>query len=91
MLQRDLESVIKNLNSGSPAKTIVYVHTKDAAWKLYHVLQKSVLRKSCVAFYHADLTQETKSYTYQNFLSASSTIKCLVATNAFGMVSKLCE
>lgn len=91
MLQRDLESVIKNLNSGSPAKTIVYAHTKDAAWKLYHVLQKSVLRKSCVAFYHADLTQETKSYTYQNFLSASSTIKCLVATIAFGMVSKLCE
>ena len=34
-----------------------------------------------------DLTQETKSYTYQNFLPAPSSIKCLVATITFKIVS----
>ena len=42
--------------------------------------------ESHIGFYHANLTQETKLCTYQ---SASSSIKCLVATMAFGIVS--CE
>ena len=66
-------------------KTIVYVQTKDMAWKVYHYLQQAPLKRCYVGMYHANLTSHTKSVV-QDFGGASSSLRCLVVTMAFGMV-----
>ena len=66
-------------------KIILYVTTKDMAWKLYsHLLGEGVSRAT-VEVYHASLTLETKSRVYQDFKGNSGT-RCVIATVAFGMV-----
>ena len=65
---------------------IVYVHTKDVAWKVYHFLQGASATQCYVGMYHASLTQHTKSSIYCEFRSTTSSLRCLVATVAFGMV-----
>ena len=88
LLQADFCGIVKLLQTSVNAlipKTIVYVHTKDMAWKVYsHLIGESVPR-SVVDVYHASLTRETKSRVYLAFKHTSS-LKCLIATVAFGMV-----
>lgn len=67
-------------------KTIVYVQTKDMVWKVYHFLQQAALKRCYVGMYHANLTSHTKSVVHQDFRGPSSSLRCLVATVAFGMV-----
>lgn len=67
-------------------KMIVYVQTKNAAWRVYSCLQKESAKRSYVAVYHASLTQTTKLAVYEDFRSSGSSLRCLVATVAFGMV-----
>ena len=86
-MQKDLSGLIKNLISTDVVKSIVYAHTKDLAWRIYHLLQMSVANKACVGLYHANLTRDLKLSIYRIFCNNSSSIKCLVATVAFGMVS----
>ena len=67
-------------------KMVVYVQTKDMAWKVYsHLLSESVAR-GVIDVYHASLTRETRSRVARDFMSTSSSLKCLVSTVAFGMV-----
>lgn len=86
--QGDLSGIAEMLKS--PAfiipKSIVYVQTKDMAWKVYSYLQRVCARHSYVGVYHASLTQATKAHIYQEFRSGGSTLRCLIATVAFGMV-----
>ena len=67
-------------------KTIVYVQTKDMACKVYHFLQQAALKRGYVGMYHANLTSHTKSVVHRDFGGPSSSLRCLVATVAFGMV-----
>ena len=64
----------------------MYVPTKDNAWKLYHHLQKESANKDFVGMYHANLTSNTKLAVYSDFRRIDSSLRCLVATVAFGMV-----
>lgn len=81
--------MLKTRNAFIIPKMIVYVRTKDMAWKVYsHLLRESVQR-CYLGVFHADLTQATKSSVYQNFRSNGSSLKCLIATVAFGMVRVL--
>ena len=88
-MQSDLDglaNVLKSATYTDIPKTIVYVQTKDMAWKVYHFLQEAALKRCYLGMYHANLTSSTKSSVYQSFKGGSSTLRCLVATVAFGMV-----
>ena len=67
-------------------KTIIYVATKNMAWKVYSTLHREAAKRCYVSVYHADLTSHTKSAIYREFKSSGSSLRCLVATVAFGMV-----
>ena len=67
-------------------KTIVYVQTKDMAWKVFHFLEQTAAKRCYVGMYHANLTSHTKSVVYQDFRGSSSSLRCLLATVTFGMV-----
>lgn len=74
------------LKSSGP-KMIIYTLTKNAACKVYEMLSKSVHSKQCVGMYHASLTPATKTHIYEEF-QKNGTLRCLVSTIAFGMVSQ---
>ena len=87
--QSDLDGLAKFLRLATDIdipKTIVYVQSKDVAWKVHHLLQQAALKRCYVGMYRADLTSHTKSVVHQHFRGSSSTLRCLVATVAFGMV-----
>ncbi len=67
-------------------KIIIYVQTKNMAWKVYNTLHKDAAKQCYVGVYHADLTAHTKSAIHHEFKRAASSLRCLVATVAFGMV-----
>ena len=93
-MQRDLDGLSYLLKTVSPnvvPKIIVYVLTKNMACKLYHFFKSSSSNKQSVGIYHASLTQAFKSSIYQEFSSSTSSIRCLVATVAFGMVCACCN
>ena len=69
-------------------KTILFTQTKDVACKIAHTLQLSAA-KNYVGVYHASLTQHTKRAIQDAFSSAGSSLRCLVATVAFGMVCRI--
>ena len=81
-----IAAMLKSSNGFIIPKMIVYVQTKDMAWKVYSFLQRESEKRCYVTVYHANLTQTTKSMVYQEFSSPSSSVRCLVATVAFGMV-----
>ena len=83
--QRDLHgisSMLKSPNTFIIPKMLIYVQTKDMAWKVYIHLQ----RQCVTGIYHANITQTTKAAVYREFRSSGSPLKCLIATVAFGMV-----
>ena len=88
-IQSDLCGITKILQTSVAAlipKMILYVQTKEMAWKLYsHFLGEGVSHRT-LDVYHASLTTGTKSRVYREFKSGSSCMKCLIATVAFGMV-----
>lgn len=68
-------------------KMIIFCQTKEAAVKIYRLLLiQSSCNKEYVCMFHASLTRTTKVVIQQRFQSSSSTLRCLVATVAFGMV-----
>lgn len=88
-LQGDLCGLVKILKTPVVAlipKVILYVQTKDMAWKLYSYLLGESVPRSTIEVYHASLTHETKCRVYREFKNHSSCRKCLIATVAFGMV-----
>ena len=90
--QRDLCGVCEKLRSTSGfiiPKSLIYVQTKNMAWKIYNLLSKQAAKHCYVGVYHSDLTTLTKSKIYDEFKSCSSSLRCLVATVAFGMVSNV--
>ena len=70
---------------GAP-KMLVYTQTKNAACKVYEMLSKSVQNKEYVNMYHASLTPATRTYIHNTFKQNGS-LRCLVSTVAFRMVS----
>ena len=83
---------MKSLKITSPAsvpKTLVFTQTKDQAWKIFHMLQGASTKKEYVGMYHASISQNTKTALQHLFKSDDSTLRCLVATVAFGMVCTL--
>lgn len=80
---------MKSLKSRLPdsiPKTLVFTQTKNLACKVYRTLHQSAINKDYVGMYHADQTKQTKSLMQQAFSGAHSSMRCLVATIAFGMV-----
>lgn len=67
-------------------KMLIYVPTKNMAAKVYTTLHREAAKQHYVGMYHADLTSHSKSAIYREFKSAGSSLRCLVATVAFGMV-----
>ena len=57
--------------------------TDSSAARFTH---KTILGMKTIAMYHASLTQAYKQSLQQEFMSEGSTLRCLVATVAFGMV-----
>ena len=70
--------------SASIPKSIVFVQTKNVAYKVFASLRNSANDREYISMYHASLTQHTKEYIRTG---RSSKLRCLVATVAFGMVS----
>ena len=70
-------------------KTIIFTQSKDLACKIAYTLQQSAAKKNYVGVYHASLTQHTKCAIQEGFSSATSSLRCLVATVAFGMVCRI--
>ena len=75
--------------SDSHPKVVVFCSRKDAVSTIFQFLRQSAKTKESVAMYHASLTDDTKKHIYTDFSTPHSTIRCLVATIAFGMVSTL--
>ena len=67
-------------------KTLVFAQTKDQAWKIFHMLRGASTKKEYVGMYHASISQNTKTALQYLFKNDHSTLRCLVATVAFGMV-----
>ena len=68
-------------------KSVVFFDSKKQTVDVYLFLQKSAARPNFVGAYHASLTEDTKFFIRQNFLSKTTELRCLCATVAFGMVS----
>ena len=70
-------------------KSIMFCQTKDAAVKIYrHLIAQAACSEEYVGIFHASLKQKTKSEIQHRFQLPSSTLRCLIATIAFGMVCK---
>ena len=67
-------------------KTIIFSGTKELTVKAYHYLKSAASFPHYVGAYHADLTQHSKHFVLQQFMSSSSEMRCLCSTIAFGMV-----
>ena len=74
-------------DNDSIPKTIIFVQTKTIACKVFSFLKSvSVSHPECVDMYHASLT-ETNKVSVRSMFSGGSSLRYLVATIAFGMVS----
>ena len=67
-------------------KTVVYTQTKDYACKVYGLLCASTHTRKGVGLYHAAMSKSNKLITHQQFSTSNSSIRCLVATIAYGLV-----
>ena len=87
-IQKDLAGLTSLLSSTTSEipKTLIFTQTKKSACKLFCLLTNSSSKRGAVGMYHASLTSETKLYCQRDFAKDGS-IRCLVATVAFGMVS----
>ena len=79
-----ITSLLSSNVAGMP-KTLIFTQTKNTACKVFCLLSNSASKKECVGMYHASLTHETKAYCQREF-SENGSVRCLVATVAFGMV-----
>ena len=79
---------LRTLATASVPMTVIFVRAKNVGYKLFSLLTDHALAKSAVGFYHASLTQTTKSHLVSMFQKQSD-LRCLIATVAFGMVFSL--
>ena len=90
-VQRDLSGLISKLQTcASPRdipKTVIFCRRKDMVAVLYKHLRSCSKIPDSVSMFHASLTDETKKSIYSTFTSSSSTLRCLISSIAFGMVS----
>lgn len=92
-MQLGLTGTVANLKSDEPTsipKTIIFTQTKNAACKVYSFLRSLAFKREYVDMYHASLTKCTKSSVQERF-SGNTSLRCLVATVAFGMVCILAK
>ena len=89
-LQSDLDGIASLLKGAKEPidvpKMIIFCQSKEAAVKIYRFLSGSAYHKESVSMFHASLTQNTKRVIQERFQSSTCTLRCLVATVAFGMV-----
>ena len=81
-----IASLFSNPNPEAVPKTLIFAPTKNVVCKLFRFLSNSASKREFVGMYHASSTHETKSHCQHEFEKKDS-IRCLVATVAFGMVS----
>ena len=90
LLQLDFSGIANSLSTrddpSSIPKTIIFCGTKELTVKAYRYLQGAALFPHYVGAYHADLTQHSKHFVLQQFMSSGSEMRCLCSTIAFGMV-----
>ena len=67
-------------------KTIIFSGIKELTVKAYHYLKSAASFPHYVGAYHADLTQHSKHFVLQQYMSSSSEMHCLCSTIAFEMV-----
>ena len=67
-------------------KMIIFFGTKELTVKAYCYLKSAASFPHYVGAYHADLTQHSRNFVLQQFMSSSSEMRCLCSTIAFGMV-----
>ena len=74
------------LRSSSPEsipKTLLFAQTKNAACRIYQMLNQAAVKKDYVGMFHADLTKQTKVSMQQAFSGVQSDMRCLIATIAW--------
>ena len=71
-------------------KTVILCQRKEAVSNIYKHLKKVAQVPHMVTMFHASLREETKKAVYTEFSSTTTTLRCLVATIAFGLVSTIC-
>ena len=90
-LQKDLSNLADQLsfcqNPLQFPKTVIFVKIKSVAVKVFAYLHRSAHLKGMVSMCHAKLSTETKEYIHHQFSSHTSSLRCLCATVAFGLVS----
>ena len=91
LIQKDLDCIASKLSANDVntiPKTIIFVQTKTIACRVYSFLKSaSVSHPERVDMYHASLTESNKGDVRRLF-SGESSLRYLVATIAFGMVSR---
>ena len=94
LLQLDFAGIASGLSTqddpSTIPKTIIFFGTKELAVKAYCYLRRVTSFPHYVGAYHADLTQHSKHFVLQQFMSSSSEMRCLCCTIAFGMVMLTC-
>lgn len=74
-------------DTDSIPKTTIFVQTKTMAYKVFSFLKSvSLSHPERVDMYHASLTEANKA-SVRSMFSGGSSLRYLVATIAFGMVS----
>ena len=81
---------MKKPNPSSIPKTLIFTTTKNIACRVYSFLSSAAANRQYIGMYHASLTNETKQQLRLEF-AGQTTLRCLVATIAFGMVSDLSQ
>lgn len=81
-----IASLLSDHNPEAIPKTLIFAQKKAVACKLFFFLSNSAAKREFVGMYHASLTHETK-FHYQREFTKQGSVRCLVATVAFGMVS----
>ena len=76
----------KSADISTVPKTLIFSQTKDAVYKIYNFLHTSAKYPKSVSMFHASQSDKTRAFVQSSFYSASSEIRCISATIAFGMV-----
>ena len=66
-------------------KTVIFC--RRTLWQYFTNTFVHFPRSQIVSMFHASLTDETKKSIYSKFTSSTSTLRCLISSIAFGMVS----
>ena len=89
-MQHDLAGLAECLSAQNDPrdmpKTIIFFGSKEQTVQAYLFLKNTAFFPHYAGAYHASLTENTKQYVLQQFMSSTTEMRCLCSTIAFGMV-----